>query len=152
MTSRDSTSRYQKLLAGQVRPWVVLCRHEDAYNYAELVTARRSHVPLSYRLVCRGVVPCHERDAVRPCTATCMHSQLQWCALQGTSLAGLHATSPTLCCIWLQVVESCLLSTLPEHLNAEIMLGTIKDVSQAIAWIRSTFLFTRVRANPQHYG
>jgi hypothetical protein len=52
----------------------------------------------------------------------------------------------------LQVVESCLMATLPEHLNAEIVLGTVKDISQAIAWIRSTFLFTRVRANPQHYG
>jgi hypothetical protein len=51
-----------------------------------------------------------------------------------------------------QVVESCLLSTLPEHLMAEVVLGTVKDVAQAIAWIRSTFLFTRVRANPQHYG
>lgn len=51
-----------------------------------------------------------------------------------------------------QVVESCLLANLPEHLNAEIVLGSIADVSQAIAWIKSTFLFTRVRANPRHYG
>jgi ATP-dependent DNA helicase HFM1/MER3 len=51
-----------------------------------------------------------------------------------------------------QVVESCLMANLPEHLNAEIVLGTIQDVPQAVAWIKSTFLFTRVRANPQHYG
>jgi hypothetical protein len=44
------------------------------------------------------------------------------------------------------------MANLPEHLNAEIVLGTIQDVPQAVAWIKSTFLFTRVRANPQHYG
>lgn len=52
----------------------------------------------------------------------------------------------------LQVVESCLLTNLPEHLLAEVVLGSIQDMAQAITWIRSTFLFTRVRANPQHYG
>lgn len=67
-----------------------------------------------------------------------------------TAIAGcVHQFAAPPC---LQVVESCLMATLPEHLNAEIVLGTVKDVSQAIAWIRSTFLFTRVRANPQHYG
>eukprot|EP00775_Hariotina_reticulata_P011878 gene11878-12022_t len=51
-----------------------------------------------------------------------------------------------------QAVESCLMASLPEHLNAEVVLGTITDVTEAIAWIKSTFLFVRARANPQHYG
>ncbi|WIA13166.1 hypothetical protein OEZ85_006758 [Tetradesmus obliquus] len=51
-----------------------------------------------------------------------------------------------------QPVESCLMSNLAEHMNAEIVLGTIKDVPGAIQWIKSSFLFTRVRSNPQHYG
>lgn len=51
-----------------------------------------------------------------------------------------------------QAVESCLMSSLPEHLNAEVVLGTISDVAEAIAWLKSTFLFTRIRRNPQRYG
>lgn len=104
MTSRDSTYKYQRLLAGQV------------------MSAFRSKAPTTRR----------------PCIRAYAH---------------VLSHSPAHPVRWLlQVVESCLLSTLPEHLNAEIVLGTVKDVSQAIAWIRSTFLFTRVRANPQHYG
>ena len=34
-----------------------------------------------------------------------------------------------------------------EHLNAELTLGTIRDVSQAVAWIQTTFLFVRVRSD-----
>jgi replicative superfamily II helicase len=52
----------------------------------------------------------------------------------------------------LQAVESCLMASLPEHLNAEVVLGTITDVTEAIAWIKSTFLFVRARANPLLYG
>ena len=39
-----------------------------------------------------------------------------------------------------------------EHLNAEIVLGTITDVSVSLEWLRSTFLYIRVNKNPKHYG
>ncbi len=39
-----------------------------------------------------------------------------------------------------------------EHLNAEIVLHTITDVSVALEWLRSTFFHIRVKQNPQHYG
>lgn len=39
-----------------------------------------------------------------------------------------------------------------EHLNAEIVLHTITDVSIALEWLRSTFLYIRVTQNPKHYG
>ncbi len=51
-----------------------------------------------------------------------------------------------------QPVESCLLATLPEHLNAEVVLGTVQDIPAAVSWVKSTFLFARVYRNPQHYG
>jgi hypothetical protein len=48
----------------------------------------------------------------------------------------------------------CVQDALIEHLNAELALGTIRDVSQAVAWIQTTFLFVRVRsevhAAPMH--
>lgn len=39
-----------------------------------------------------------------------------------------------------------------EHMNAEIVLHTITDVSIALEWLRSTFLYIRVTQNPKHYG
>ena len=43
-----------------------------------------------------------------------------------------------------ETVESQLKDALVEHLNAELTLGTIRDVSQAVAWIQTTFMFVRV--------
>ena len=41
---------------------------------------------------------------------------------------------------------------LTEHLNAEIVLHTISDISVAVEWLRYTFLYIRVFKNPKHYG
>ncbi|NXO34350.1 HFM1 helicase, partial [Locustella ochotensis] len=50
------------------------------------------------------------------------------------------------------IIESSLHSHLIEHLNAEIVLHTVTDVSVALEWIRSTFLYIRALKNPTHYG
>ncbi len=42
-------------------------------------------------------------------------------------------------------VESCLGDSFAEHLNSEVVLQTVRDVSQAVAWLRTTFLYIRVR-------
>lgn len=39
-----------------------------------------------------------------------------------------------------------------EHLNAEVVLHTITDISIALEWLRSTFFYIRVKQNPRHYG
>eukprot|EP01099_Mayorella_cantabrigiensis_P006421 TRINITY_DN5354_c0_g1_i1.p1 TRINITY_DN5354_c0_g1~~TRINITY_DN5354_c0_g1_i1.p1 ORF type:complete len:573 (-),score=91.48 TRINITY_DN5354_c0_g1_i1:129-1847(-) len=39
-----------------------------------------------------------------------------------------------------------------EHINAEVVLGTITDVSVLIEWLKSTYLYIRMRKNPSHYG
>jgi ATP-dependent DNA helicase HFM1/MER3 len=39
-----------------------------------------------------------------------------------------------------------------EHLNVEIVLKTIVDLSSAITWLKSTFLYTRLMKNPTYYG
>lgn len=39
-----------------------------------------------------------------------------------------------------------------EHLNAEIVIGTIVDISTSIRWLKSTYFFTRLRKNPSFYG
>ncbi|NXD78239.1 HFM1 helicase, partial [Halcyon senegalensis] len=50
------------------------------------------------------------------------------------------------------VIESSLHRHLVEHLNAEIVLHTLTDVTVALEWIRSTFLYIRALKNPTHYG
>lgn len=40
---------------------------------------------------------------------------------------------------------------LAEHLNAEIALQTITDVSIAIKWLKSTFFYQRCQKNPSYY-
>ena len=49
-------------------------------------------------------------------------------------------------------VESSLRSSLIEHLAAEVCLGTVTSLSTARLWIRSTFLASRMMANPRHYN
>ncbi|KAK6516462.1 Sec63 [Arthrobotrys conoides] len=49
-------------------------------------------------------------------------------------------------------LESCLHLNLIEHLNAEIGLGTITDLESAKQWLRSTFLYIRMKSNPAYYN
>ena len=38
----------------------------------------------------------------------------------------------------------CLQDCFAEFLNAEVVLATIRDIGQAVDWLRTTFLYTRV--------
>lgn len=49
-------------------------------------------------------------------------------------------------------VESSLLDVMPDHLNAEIVSGTIKTKQDAIEYLNWTYLFRRVLKNPVYYG
>ncbi|VDM17646.1 unnamed protein product [Hydatigera taeniaeformis] len=49
-------------------------------------------------------------------------------------------------------IESNLLKNLNDHLNAEIALGTVSTVSEAVAWLSYTYLFVRLNKSPLHYG
>lgn len=51
-----------------------------------------------------------------------------------------------------ELIESSLHRHLGEHLNAEVVLGTITDLAVALQWIRTTFLYVRAVKNPTHYG
>ncbi|TNN13844.1 Activating signal cointegrator 1 complex subunit 3, partial [Schistosoma japonicum] len=49
-------------------------------------------------------------------------------------------------------IESSLLTNLHDHLNAEIALGTVSNIDEAVTWLSYTYLFIRLRQNPLHYG
>ena len=39
-----------------------------------------------------------------------------------------------------------------DSLNAEIALGTVANVNDAVQWLGYTYLFVRMRKNPFQYG
>jgi ATP-dependent DNA helicase HFM1/MER3 len=49
------------------------------------------------------------------------------------------------------MLESKLHLNLIDHMNAEIGLGTIRDLLSARKWLRGTFLYVRLQRNPEHY-
>lgn len=49
-------------------------------------------------------------------------------------------------------IESNFIECLADNLNAEITLGTISNIEEAIEWLSYTYLFVRMRLNPQVYG
>lgn len=49
-------------------------------------------------------------------------------------------------------IESNFIQCLADNLNAEVTLGTISNIDEAIEWLSYTYLFVRMRINPQVYG
>ncbi|XP_038129491.1 activating signal cointegrator 1 complex subunit 3 [Cyprinodon tularosa] len=49
-------------------------------------------------------------------------------------------------------IESQFLGSLADNLNAEVSLGTVTNVEEAVRWLSYTYLYVRMRANPLAYG
>ncbi|XP_028280593.1 activating signal cointegrator 1 complex subunit 3 [Parambassis ranga] len=49
-------------------------------------------------------------------------------------------------------IESQFLDSLADNLNAEVALGTVTNVEEAVKWLSYTYLYVRMRANPLAYG
>ncbi|KAJ7363490.1 activating signal cointegrator 1 complex subunit [Desmophyllum pertusum] len=49
-------------------------------------------------------------------------------------------------------IESQFISSLTDSLNAEIALGTVTNVDEAVEWLSYTYLYIRMRVNPLAYG
>nr|XP_032829466.1 activating signal cointegrator 1 complex subunit 3 [Petromyzon marinus] len=49
-------------------------------------------------------------------------------------------------------IESQFQASLQDNLNAEISLGTVTNVQEAVRWLSYTYLYVRMRANPLAYG
>ncbi|RLN92340.1 hypothetical protein BBJ28_00004981 [Nothophytophthora sp. Chile5] len=49
-------------------------------------------------------------------------------------------------------MESALIKALPDHLNAEIVSGTVSNLEEACEWLSYTYLYVRMRKNPLAYG
>jgi len=49
-------------------------------------------------------------------------------------------------------VESQMIKALPDHLNAEVVLGTVQTISEAADWLSYSFLYVRMLRNPSLYG
>ncbi|CAG9112769.1 unnamed protein product [Plutella xylostella] len=49
-------------------------------------------------------------------------------------------------------IESNFINLLADNLNAEVALGTVTNLDEAVEWLSYTYLFVRMRINPQVYG
>ncbi|TMW66845.1 hypothetical protein Poli38472_011961 [Pythium oligandrum] len=49
-------------------------------------------------------------------------------------------------------MESALIKALPDHLNAEIVSGTVSNLEEACEWLSYTYLYVRMVKNPLAYG
>ncbi|WP_128477010.1 DEAD/DEAH box helicase [Halorussus pelagicus] len=49
-------------------------------------------------------------------------------------------------------IESQLAADLDAHLNAEIAMGTIRDLGDVMDWLETTFYYVRANSNPDAYG
>jgi pre-mRNA-splicing helicase BRR2 len=49
-------------------------------------------------------------------------------------------------------IESQLMTQLADQLCAEVVLGTVANTKEAIAWLGYTYLYIRMRKNPSIYG
>jgi replicative superfamily II helicase len=49
-------------------------------------------------------------------------------------------------------IESRLAEDLDSHLNAEIAMGTIRDLDDVVGWLETTFYYVRARSKPEAYG
>ena len=45
-----------------------------------------------------------------------------------------------------------MITVLAGRLNAEIVLGTISNIKDAVTWLGYTYLYIRMRINPETYG
>ena len=49
-------------------------------------------------------------------------------------------------------IESQFIKKLADNLNAEVVLGTVQNASEAVAWLGYTYLYVRMLRNPSLYG
>lgn len=49
-------------------------------------------------------------------------------------------------------IESNFIKQLADHLNAEVVSGTVTNISEAAEWLQYTYLFCRMVKNPLAYG
>lgn len=45
-----------------------------------------------------------------------------------------------------------MIHALADQLNAEIVLGSVTNMREAITWLQYTYLYVRMRRNPPLYG
>lgn len=49
-------------------------------------------------------------------------------------------------------IESKFIENIVDNLNAEISLGTVTNIDEAVTWLSYTYLYVRMRKNPMVYG
>lgn len=127
-------------MQGPFRPLslVLTCRLSNCCPAAQALAGQahadhaicwRNCLPANWCLRCRL--------STQPTDATAGHQELQF------YLSLFNMQLP---------IESQFVATIPDNLNAEIVLGTVQSLKDAATWLGYTYLFVRMLRNPQLYG
>lgn len=49
-------------------------------------------------------------------------------------------------------LESQMLGSLPDQLNAEVVFGSVNNIKDAVNWLSYTYLYVRMLKNPKYYS
>ncbi len=71
---------------------------------------------------------------------------------QVRSCVHAHALSSNVDFVAQMPIESNFIGALPDHLNAEIVSGTVTNIREAVTWLSYTYLYIRMLRNPMIYG
>ena len=72
---------------------------------------------------------------------------------EGIIITGSDKLSHYLSLLTAQVpIESSFIKALPDHLNAEVVSGTVTNVREAVLWLSYTYLYVRMMRSPGSYG
>lgn len=88
------------------------------------------------------------------CGTSCLLSKAQLLCLTLLSVAAVHQELQFYLSLFnMQLpIESQFVQTIPDNLNAEIVLGTVQNIRDAATWLGYGYLYVRMMRNPQLYG
>lgn len=101
---------------------IIITSHDKLPHYTSMLTHQK---PIG-------------RCSARALFGVCMRGSAQ----RPLTLAAPHAPS----------AESSFIKALPDHLNAEIVSGTVTNVHEGAIWLSYTYLFIRMLRNSLAYG
>lgn len=129
MRERQSKLKHVCLIEPQECCNVLLLQHFNMSHFSSLDN-RLCHSG-------RTAQQCHQHLASLPAYCCAGHQELQF------YLSLFNMQLP---------IESQFVQTIPDNLNAEIVLGTVQNIRDAATWLGYGYLYVRMMRNPQLYG
>ena len=145
---------------------IIITQHAKLAHYLAMLTRERPPPDTAHRPPrCRKASPACDaqpvwvRESMHTFTQTRTQTRTQTAITQTRDHAKSRVPAPLQsatvanhCHAERLPIESQFVSMLSDHLNAEISLGTVTSVKEAVTWLSYTYLYVRMCRNPLVYG